>query len=205
MSKSKYLGEINLLGLSEFGGLNPLYGTLIGGGAAAITSMMVAKTASAANRDMFGLIAGLAVAGGMFMLPSTKKASVSAAIGAILVSGLRILDRKMTGSLGIPSVNYLNGLSIAQVQALNGPRRQADGTYLNGLGIPQIQAVSQSAGTIPGVHGPAFAGSRLGDANPVNLLGASTPQSQKITMMGGPPVHGLSASYGATLLGGGRS
>jgi hypothetical protein len=50
----KYLGEINLLGLNEFGqnpGLNPLFGTLIGGGVSSLTSMVTARTGHAARRD----------------------------------------------------------------------------------------------------------------------------------------------------------
>lgn len=193
--KNSLLGEINLLGLNDFGSLNPLYGTAIGGGVAAITSMIVAKTGKSADRDLYGLIAGLTVAGGMFFMPSTKKAAISAALGAFLVSGLVWLEKKLTNGagLGIPSIQYLNGLGIPQVQ------------YLNGLGIPQIMQEPHAQGTIPGVAGPSFAGSRLGDSNPVDLLGAMTPQSEKIALMGGPAVHGLSASYGATLLGGGRS
>jgi hypothetical protein len=60
-------------------------------------------------------------------------------------------------------------------------RRQADGSYLNG---------------------PAFAGTQMGQAVPVSLLGNPSTRSDQISLMGGPQIHGLASAYGATLLGG---
>lgn len=197
MAKRQLLGEVNLLGLNAFGqnpGLDEKYGILLGGGVAALTTIVVGRTSKAASKEAFGLLAGLGVSGVLYAMQSTRHAALWSAAGAVIGAGLAWLDRTIAakGSLGMPSVNYLNGLGVPQVN------------YLNGLGIPEIWDVPQSQGTIPGVAGPSFAGSRLGESNPIDLLGASTPQSEKISLMGGPAVHGLSAAYGATLLGGGR-
>lgn len=191
----KYLGEINLLGLNEFGqnpGLSPLYGTLIGGGVASLASMVTARTAKAASRDTYGFLAGLAAAGAMYAMPKTRHAALGAALGAVLASGLKWLEGMATGGMGMAQINYLNGLGLPEV------------SYLNGLGIATISDQAQSVGTIPGVAGMSFAGTQIGEGAPLNLLGAATAQSEKVSLMGGPAVHGLSASYGATLLGGGR-
>jgi hypothetical protein len=113
-----------------------------------------------------------------------------------------------TSGMGIARVHALNGgLGIPRVHALNGGlgmRKQAGGQYLNGLGLATVQAVPQSVGTIPGVAGPAFAGTQIGSHSPVNGVGAPTAQSRQVQLLGGPQIHGLSAAYGATLLGGGR-
>jgi hypothetical protein len=190
-----YLGEINLLGLNEFGqnpGLHPLFGTLIGGGVASLTSMVTARTTKAASRDTYGFLAGLAAAGAMYAMPKTRHAALGAALGAVLASGLKWLEGVTTGGMGMAQINYLNGLGMPEV------------SYLNGFGIPTISDQPEAVGTIPGVAGMSFAGTQIGEGVPLNLLGASTPQSEKVSLMGGPAVHGLSASYGATFLGGGR-
>jgi hypothetical protein len=163
-----------------------------------------------------------------------RHASWGAAVGAFFAAGLPWLEKKFGGTVAVPApvaaaavaaatgtpaapgtsgvgmarIHALNGLGIAKAQALNGQlgmRRQAGGHFLNGLGLATMTPQSQSAGTIPGVHGPAFAGTQMGTASPVNLLGGATAQSRQVSLLGGPPIHGLSAAYGATLLGGGRS
>jgi hypothetical protein len=203
------LGEVTLLGLNEFGqnpGLNPIYGTLIGGGVGAITSMAVARTARAADKELYGFLAGLGASGVMYAMKGTRHAALGGAVGAFLTSGLAWIEKKLAPAavataaaktvegLGRAQVSYLNGLGVPQVN------------YLNGLGMASIAPQPPAIGTIPGVAGPAFAGTQMGGGHPpVSLLGAPTTQSQKVSLMGGPPVHGLSASYGATLLGGGRS
>lgn len=110
------------------------------------------------------------------------------------------------GMARIHALNGLRGLGIHRVHALNGlgMRRQGGGQYLNGLGLATVQPTSQSVGTIPGVHGPAFAGTQIGNAPPVNLLGPKTSQGTQVQLLGGPQIHGLASAYGATLLGGGR-
>src|SRR5262249_31108165 len=112
-----------------------------------------------------------------------------------------------TAGIGIPRVHALNGLGL---------RRQPGGHYLNGLGVPRVHALNgglglatvaaqpQSVGTIPGGHWPALAGTQLGARGAVNLLGNPTAAGHQVSLLGGPQVHGLSAAYGATLLGGGR-
>lgn len=141
--------------------------------------------------------------GGTVAVPApVAAAAVAAATGAPAPAG--------TAGMGMARIHALNGLGIARAQALNGRgglgmRRQAGGNYLNGgLGLATVMPQPQSVGTIPGVHGPAFAGTQMGNASPVNLLGDATSQSRQVSLLGGPPIHGLSAAYGATLLGGGR-
>jgi hypothetical protein len=162
----------------------------------------------------------------MFAMPSTKKAAFGAAVGAILGSGLAWMEKMLLGTVAMPGalvqpaidavkqtdvkglgmarIHALNGLGIAKVHALNGLglRRQPGGHYLNGLGIATIAPQPQSVGTIPGVAGPAFAGTQMGGKAPVSLLGAPSSRSNQVSLMGGPQIHGLSSAYGATLLGG---
>jgi hypothetical protein len=221
--KHGLLGNVELLGLNAFGGeISPLWGTLIGGGVAKGTSLVLAhqSPALAANREQWGFLAGLGAAGIMFAMPSTKRAAFGAVVGAVLGSGLSWLEKMMwpvqvaaatlpaaaaaSGTAGA-RIHTLNGLGIRQALALNGGlglRRQPNGTHLNGLGITTIADQPQSVGTIPGVAGPAFAGTRMGGGSPVQLLGGPSTRSNQISLMGGPQVHGLSAAYGATLLGG---
>jgi hypothetical protein len=207
--RRKLLGSVDLLGLNEFGqnpGLNPLYGTLIGGGVGAVTSMAVARTAKAADKELYGFLAGLGASGVMYAMKSTRHAALGGALGAFLTSGLAWIEKKLAPvavaqaatktieGLGIAKVSYLNGLGVPQVN------------YLNGLGMASIHNQPPAVGTIPGVAGPSFAGTQMGAGGPpISLLGSPTTQSQKVSLMGGPSVHGLSAQYGATLLGGGRS
>lgn len=225
----KLLGEVNLLGLNAFGGnMSPLWGTIIGGSVAGVTSMTLGHVAGgkmAKNRELYGLLAGLGSAGVMFAMPSTKKAAFGAAVGAILGSGLAWMEKMLLGTVAMPAplvapavevakaagvsgarIHALNGLGIAKVRALNGGlglRRQPNGHYLNGLGLATIAPQPQSVGTIPGVAGPAFAGTQMGGKAPVSLLGAPSNRSNQVSLMGGPQIHGLSSAYGATLLGGG--
>jgi len=235
MKNGGYMGEVNLLGLSGFGdNISPLWGTIIGGSVSGITSMTLGHIRGgkmAKNRELFGLLAGLGVAGGMAAMRSTRHAAFGAAVGAFLASGLAYLEKTLLGTVQLPapvaaaaiataaasppgSPAGVTGFGIAKINALNGlsMRQQASGavlngprvSYLNGLGIPSIAPQPQSVGTIPGVAGPAFAGTQMGMAAPVSLLGAATARSAQVSMMGGPQIHGLSAAYGATLLGTGR-
>jgi hypothetical protein len=213
------LGEVNLLGLQAFeGGVSPLWGTIIGGSVSGVTSMALAHTGHAGRRELYGLLAGLGASGVMLAMPSTRKAAFGAAVGAFLASGLGLIEKMLfpievakaavpTGpvaGMGMAKLNYLNGLKGRQV------------SYLNGLGIPSIAPQPQSVGTIPGVaglgmrrqangtylNGPAFAGTQMGGNAPVSLLGNASARSDQVSLMGGPQIHGLSAAYGATLLGG---
>lgn len=204
---SRALGTIDLLGLKDFGpGMSPLYGTLIGGGVSAITTLTLRHTGHGRFAELIGVGSGLAISGVMFAMKSTKRAGVGALIGTLFAAGVMLFDRYVLGNLtapapvvaagaqavagmGIPDVRALNGLGIPDVRALNG------------LGIPMVQNRSTPAGAIPGV-----AGTQLGSPGqpPVSLLGSGTPQGMHLLGMGGPATHGLSAAYGATLLGAGR-
>jgi hypothetical protein len=231
------MGEVNLLGLSAFGGeMAPLWGTIIGGSVSGITSMTLGHVQGgkmAKNRELFGLLAGLGTSGVMFAMKSTRPAAFGALVGAFLASGLSYLEKVLLGTVQLPApvaaaatavaaaaangaappdalsglgrtqLSYLNGLGMRQQaggQYLNGPQV----SYLNGLGIPSIAPQPQSVGTIPGVAGPSFAGTQMGTAAPVSLLGQASARSAQVSLLGGPPIHGLSAAYGATLLGAGR-
>jgi hypothetical protein len=271
------MGEVNLLGLDSFGqnpGMSPITGALIGGGVANLTSLAVGNlsmfqttstpggTPAAANRHLYGLLAGLAATGGLWLSGPTRArhAAWGSLVGVILTEGLPMLEKFILGTVTVPAPVAqagaavitaagasaaaggapapvapgvtvsatpapagTSGMGMARIHALNGGlgmRRQAGGQYLHGLGIARIHELNgargglglatvanqpQSVGTIPGVHGPSFAGTQLGaNKPPVNLLGNPTAQSAQVSLLGGPPVHGMGAAYGATLLGGGR-
>jgi hypothetical protein len=211
---SRSLGKVNLLGLDNIGrfGMNPIIGAAIGGGVSGVTTIVSRHSGNASamvHSELIGLGAGLATAGAMFAMKSTRHAALGAMVGAFLASGLAWLEKTLLGSVtvapaaaataaaagvtgfGIPNVRALNGLGIPNVRALNG------------LGVPMISQNSTPAGTIPGVAGNQLASSGL-SAPPVSLLGPMSPQAAHLRGIGGPMTHGLSAAYGATLLGGGR-
>ncbi len=217
-------------GLSPITGA--LIGGGVAGGTSILLGHMAGGT-KAANREFYGFAAGIAAAAALWLSgPSrARHASWGAAVGAFLAEGLPWLEKKLLGTVqlpaataqtatavaqtasgtagfGVPRIHALNGLGIPKVHALNGGlgmRRQAGGHYLNGLGLATVAPQPQSVGTIPGVHGPAFAGTQLGRTAPVNLLGNPTAAGNQVALLGGPQIHGLSAAYGATLLGGGRA
>lgn len=216
--KHGLMGELNLLGLGTFGnGLSPLWGTLIGGGVAGITSMTLGHTKGgtmAKDREFYGLLAGLGASGVLFSMKSTRQsgAAFASLVGAFLASGLPWLEKKILGTVQLPvataeaavavTSNGVKGLGATRINALNGGLRGREVSFLNGLGIPVIAPVPQSVGTIPGVAGPSFAGTQMGTRAPVSLLGEPSARSHQVSLLGGPQIHGLAAAYGATLLGG---
>jgi hypothetical protein len=202
---TKLLGNVDLLGLNEFGenpGMNPLYGMLIGGGVSSVTSMALSRgtpgSAAQQNADLIGFLVGLASGGALWAMKSTRHASWGAFAGAFLASGLKWLEGVLFApsapaqpvkGMGMPMINALNGqMGLPQISALNGGQ----------FGLPSVSATSHPQGTIPGVAGPqvsGFGAARGGGARPpVNLLG------QQLAA-GGPNISGLSARYGATLYG----
>lgn len=196
MATAKLLGSVDLLGLNNFGepvGMSPLWGMAIGGGTAGATSMLLAKMGKApARADLLGFVAGLATGGIMYSMKATRHAAFGAFAGAFFASGLRWIGRALFGDasapvagrgVGLPAINALNGqMGLPSISALNGQ-----------MGMASISNTSHPYGTIPGVAGPQMSG-HMG-APPVSLLG------QRLGA-GGPQVSGLSARYGATLLGG---
>lgn len=204
---SRALGTIDLLGLKDFGpGMSPIYGTLIGGGVSAITTLTLRHTGHGRFAELFGVGTGLAISGVLFAMKSTKRAGVGALVGTLFAAGVMLFDRYVLGNLTAPApvvaagAQAVAGMGIPEIRALNGlgiPEIRA----LNGFGIPMVAGRTQPAGAIPGV-----AGTQLGSAGmpPVSLLGSGSPQAAHLLGMGGPAVHGLSSAYGATLLGGGR-
>ena len=199
--RHKMLGSVDLFGLNAFGqnpGLSPIYGTLIGAGAASIGGFAAGKSASlASKKGWVGLAAGLAASGALYASTKTRHASLGAVVGTFVAAGLPMLFSAITGqsALGVSQVEYLNGLGVSQIN------------YLNGLGLTSMSELPEAQGTIPGVAGQSFAGPQMGrpgSSAPVDLLGASTSQSNQVSLLGGPPISGLSTAYGATLLGGGR-
>jgi hypothetical protein len=216
------MGEVSLLGLNEFGeneGLSPLYGAAIGGGVTGLSSIAMGHMLDPTwvpNRARNSFLIGLGVSAAMWFMKSTRHAAFGSAIGAFLASGMSWLEQATLGTVQVPApvaaaavaavtgtpvaagtagarVHYLNGLGIAKAQQISG----------RGMGLPAIAPVSHAVGAV-GVAGPSFAGSHIGNAPPVSLLGAPSQQGRQVSLLGGPQVHGLSAAYGATLLGGGR-
>lgn len=200
---AKLLNNVNLLGLGAFRGgrLNPLYGTLIGGGLSAATTMAARHVGGVQKAELVGFGVGAAATVLMAVMPSTRAAAVGSAVGVFLASGLPLLG-KLLGEVTVPAK-----VVSPEVQGLGFPQAR----QLNGLGIPQMvglgypasSGVPHAAGAIPGVAGSHLAGPG-GGAPPVSLMG--TPSAAAIHLMGvgGPPTHGISAAYGATLLGAGR-
>lgn len=202
MAKARLLGKVDLLGLNAFGqpeGKASLWGILIGGGVSNVTTLMLARGTGKAARhaDLIGFLTGAALGGAMLSTRKYKGMGYATIAAAFITSGMKWLERVLfapkaiaaaaatgTQGMGLPMVSALNGrLGLPSIQALNG-----------GLGLPSISREPIPAGTIPGVagiqvHGPGFGGP------PVSLLGQRAG-------MGGPTISGLSARYGATLLGG---
>lgn len=190
-------GSVDLLGLNSFGqpvGMNPLWGVTIGGGVSFGTATILARMSgkAAAHADLIGFLAGLATGGVMYSMKATRHAAFGAFAGAFFAAGLKWLGGVLFGSpaakpvagVGMPMINALNGggLGLPMINALNGQ-----------MGMAAISREPIPAGTIPGVAGPQVSGG-IGNP-PVHLLG------QHLSA-GGPQVSGLSARYGATLLGG---
>lgn len=220
--RKRMLGNVDLLGLNQMGNipgssLNPIFGTLIGGGVAGVTSMVVGHTmtgSAQANRDVIGLAAGLAASGVLYAMPSTRHAAIGGIVGAFLASGLSYLERVLLGTVQLPAATAatasavaaavapgavpagtsgMRGLGISTTRALNGLGISTT-RALNGLGIATTQQRSIPAGTIPGV-----AGLRMGNGQPpLNLLGPRSSQSEQVRLMGGPAIHGIASHYGAT-------
>lgn len=194
MARRRMLGSVDLLGLNSFGqnpGMSPIWGSLIGGGVAGVTSLVLRRVGKG-YPEAFGLLTGLAVSGGMYAMRSTRHAAVASAVGAFLATGISLFERLLSGGgLGIANIRALNGLGVPMIR------------NLNGLGVPMISQNVGPVGTIPGVAGNQLSHGGL-SAPPVSLLGNMSPQAAHLKGIGGPSVHGLSAAYGATLLGGGR-
>jgi hypothetical protein len=199
------LGSVDLLGLNSLGqnpGMNPIIGAAIGGGVSFVSTVALRRTSHAGRAEALGLLAGLGAAGAMYAMRSTRHAAIGAAVGAVLSTGLAWLEKTFLGAatvavpgtagMGIPALRNLNGLGIPMAR------------NLNGMGYPMSSNTPVPAGTIPGVAGNQFNGAPGLSAPPVSLLGPMSPQASHLRGIGGPSVHGLAASYGATLLGGGR-
>ncbi len=127
------LGSVDLLGLNNFGqnpGMSPLIGTAIGGGVSGVTTIALRQYGSA-HPELYGLGLGLAAAGAMWAMKSTRHASLGAALGAVFASGLALLSKHMFGHVTVataPAAGGTAGMGIPAVRALNG------------FGIPNIRA-----------------------------------------------------------------
>lgn len=171
--------------------MKPMIGAALGGGVSGITTI-VARRAGSGKAELLGLGAGLAMSAALYAMKSTRSAWQWSALGAGLAAGFGLIERFLFGG-------GLSGLGIPQMRQLGIPQMRA----LNGLGIPAASYVPHAQGTIPGVAGAQLAAPG-GGAPPVSLMGAASPAAMHLLGIGGPPVHGLATSYGATLLGGGR-
>jgi hypothetical protein len=196
MANAKLLGNVDLLGLNAMGnpvGLNSMWGILIGGGVSNFTSMALARTSgkAAAHADLLGFLAGAAVGGTLMGLGKNTRGAGAATIAtAFITSGMKWLERVLFGApsgvagMGLPSIQALNGqMGLPSIQALNGQ-----------MGMASLAPRNPPHGTIPGVAGLQVSGVGMGSP-PVSLLGQQSHG-------GGPTISGLSARYGATLLGG---
>lgn len=204
------MARVDLLGLNEFGeaeGLNPIWGTVIGGGVTGLAKVLFHKMGKP-NPDFWALAAGGATAAAMyFNLPGkvglhkqTRHAAIGAAVGAFLAAGIDwVFDNVFASKpTGLPVINQLGLPQIEYMQPMHGAS----------LGAPVINAVPPAYP--PGMPGPVY-GANLGGvagpqlaasaAPPVDLFGPDTAQSTQVSLMGGPPISGLSSAYGATLLG----
>lgn len=188
----RLLGSVDLLGLNGLGqnpGLNPIFGTLIGGGVTSVTSLALRHAASGsaqANADAIGFGAGVAASLAMYAMKGTRHAAFASLAGAVFASGLRALEKLLSAQngVGIPMIEHLG---IPQITALNG-----------GFGMHQLGPIPQSYGTISGV-----AGTQLGNSMPpVDLLGDQSPQQQQAVLLGGPQTSAMANHYGANLFGG---
>jgi len=206
-------GSVDLLGLNSYGnnpGMSPILGAAIGGGVAGITSMVVSHVGSgrlAANRELVGLGAGLAAAGVLYSMRSTRHAAIGAAVGAILASGLSWIEKVAFGTVVLPTATAAAavaagtaGMGMAQISRLNG----LGIAQMKQLGMANIQTNNRPAGSPAGFGGVAGLQAVAPGTMPANLLGAPSVASNQISLMGGPRTHGIAAHYGATVIGGGR-
>lgn len=219
--KYKMLGNVDLLGLNQYGenpGMNPIWGTLIGGGVAGLTSIYVRHNMTGTtqtNGDIIGLGAGLAVSGVMYAMKSTRHAALGAALGAFLASGLAYLERTLLGTVQLPAATAAVATQVAAAATGATPAATAAGTSgrlgisttralnglgisttraLNGLGISTTMQRTPPMGTIPGV-----AGMRLGNGRPpISLFGPQSAGAAQVHLMGGPQIHGIAGHWGAT-------
>ncbi len=202
--RRRALGSVDLLGLNSFGqnpGMSPIFGFVIGGGVSTVTTLALRHTGTSKSPEGFGFLAGLGVSAAMYAMRSTRHAAVASALGAAFASGIAWLEKTFLGAvtvavpgtagMGLPIARNLNGLGIAQMRALNG------------MGLPMASRVPPAAGAIPGVAGSQLAGPG-GGGPPVSLMGQPSAAAAPLLGVGGPPPHGIAASYGATLLGAGR-
>lgn len=198
--------DIDLSGLGEFrgGGMDPTYGALIGGGVTATTFMVARHIGGSKHAEWIGLGLGAATTAIMAAMKSTRRASIASGVATLLAAGLPLVG-KLFGEATVPAKVVppeVKGLGFPQARALNGlgiPRM----TALNGMGYPTMAPVPPAQGAIPGVAGSHLAGPGGGQP-PVSLMGNPSAAAMHLLGIGGPPVHGLSAAYGATLLGSGR-
>jgi hypothetical protein len=194
MAKKRLLGSVDLLGLNGLGenpGLNPIFGTLIGGGVTSVTSLALRHAASgkaAEYADAIGFAAGVAASLGMYGMKGTRHAAFASLAGAVFASGLRALEKMLSSPMNGVGIPMIEHLGIPQITALNG-----------NFGMHQLGPIQQSWGTIPGVAGTTFG---LNNAPPVDLLGEQSPLQQQAVLLGGPQTSGMANHYGANLFGG---
>jgi hypothetical protein len=203
---AKLLDNVHLQGLGAFRGgeLNPIIGTAIGGGTAAVSTLVARHVGGLKYPELVGGALGLAATGLMATMRSTRSAALGSAIGVVLAVGASLIG-KLLGEATVPAATVppeVKGLGFPQARVLNG-LGLAKISQLNGHGYPSISPVPHAQGAIPGVAGSHLAGPG-GGAPPVSLMGTQSAAQTHLLGIGGPPTHGISTSYGATLLGGGR-
>lgn len=192
MAKKRMLGQVDLLGLNEFGqnpGLNPIFGVLIGGGVSGTTALALRHATTGTPQkyaDAIGFGTGVLTSIALLFMPATRHSGWASLAGAFLATGLRAIESAFSssGSVGIPMIEHLG---LPQIQALNG------------FGMHQIGPIPQSYGTIPGVAGTQLGGN---GGPPVDLMGGQSTVQQQATLLGAPHTSPMANAYGANLFGG---
>jgi hypothetical protein len=215
------IGEVDLLGLDEFGqnpGLSPLYGALIGAGVANLTTIAVEQFADPGqwvfdNSDAVGFGVGLAASAAMYALPSTRHAALASAAAVALSAGLRAVAKLLVGSpkaeaaaAAAPGVSgYFGDAMIQPTLPVYGAQLglpQANwAPYVVGGPQPTAHGVLGEAEIqrVPQVYGSGLAGPQLGHQPPVDLVGLQSASQQSASLLGAPLTSSLASHYGSNI------
>lgn len=208
----KMLGSVDQVGLGDFGAgpMSTWWGAAFGGGASFAVGSLASHMGTGkvqTNSDLIGLAAGLATAGGLYASRRTRRFAGAAVLGAVLVSGLKYLERVLLGTVQLPTATAaaaatvaagatpgVSGLGLSTTRALNGLGISRTRALNGAMGIATTGMVPHAVGTIPGVAGP-----RIGNgAPPVSLMGPRSAGAAQVALMGGPQIHGVAGHWGAT-------
>lgn len=188
------MAKINLLGLNQFGnptGMERVWGAAVGAGAGSIGAIAARRLATPggwASRwsEAVGLLVGAGASAAMIAMPGTRAAGWMGLVSAGLNNGLRLLEQILFGG-GTAGVGWY------ATETANPHLGMVQAQQVNGLGYATAGQVPHAYGTVPGVAGPM----QDNGSPPVNLLGGQV----NLLGGGGGSIAGLSAMYGATIMG----